>query len=113
MRKIGWVLFALIALTAAPVKAAPDASQFTMRFTVTNAYTTSSGCYMTLRNGNASYDVANQGFKRCHVFYPGQTLPGRFRKAGKMNIQLLAADEKGKLTIYWCVIMSTTYLSSN
>jgi hypothetical protein len=111
MRKFGGGVFAVVFLLAISAWAAPNADEFNVKFTVKSAYTPSTGgCFMTLENGNASYDVVNSGFKRCHVFYPGTILSGRFHKYGKQGIEILGTDDNDKPKAFWCVIQNVTYL---
>lgn len=113
MRKFLWGLAVAAILLAVPALAAPKADQFTEQFYVVSANTTPSTghCYMTLKNGNADYDVVGgNALQGCSVFNPGQTLLGRFHKYGMQGIEILGTDKNGKSKAFWYVISNVTYL---
>ena len=113
MRKFGWGVFVVAALLAVSAWAAPNADQFQEKFYVAsaNAVPSTGKCYMTLENGNKSYDVVGgNALQSCRVFNPGQTLLGRFHKYGMQGIEILDTDKNGKPKAFWYVIGNITYL---
>jgi hypothetical protein len=113
MRKLGWVVVVFAILLTVPASAAPKPDQYTEKFYVVSASTTPSTghCYMTLKNGNANYDVVGgNALQRCSVFNPGQTLLGRFHKYGMQGIEILGTDKDGKAKTFWYVINNVNYL---
>lgn len=113
MRKLGWSVFAVAALLALPARAdSLNPDQFTEKFKVMSAYNPDKPnfgweCYLTLQNGNASYDVKRKGMLNCPIFSPGDTLSGRFDKHGNQaGIEILEKDKNGKGKTFWYVIQA-------
>lgn len=108
MRKLGWGAFVVAVLLVVPAWAdPPNPNQFTEKFKVISAYNPDKPnygweCYMTLQNGNASYDVKRKGMLNCPVFSPGDTLSGRFDKHGnEAGIEIFETDKNGKGRTFW------------